>query len=61
MPTNLMRNLIAPMKTPGMGAGYLNANRNKRAITLDDGGPIATSFPIFEQLMGDLGADIRRE
>lgn len=26
---------IAPMKTPGMGAGYLNANRNKRAITLD--------------------------
>lgn len=26
---------IAPMKTPGMGAGYLNSNRNKRAITLD--------------------------
>ena len=26
---------IAPMKTPAMGSGYLNANRNKRAITLD--------------------------
>lgn len=26
---------IAPMKSPGMGAGYLNSNRNKRAITLD--------------------------
>lgn len=26
---------IAPMKTPAMGAGYLNANRNKRSITLD--------------------------
>ena len=30
------------------------------AVTLDDGSPIATSFPIFEQLMGGLGADIRR-
>ena len=26
---------IAPMKTPAMGAGYLNANRNKRAVALD--------------------------
>ncbi len=26
---------IAPMKSPGMGASYLNSNRNKRAITLD--------------------------
>ena len=26
---------IAPMKTPAMGAGYLNANRNKRSVTLD--------------------------
>ena len=26
---------IAPMKTPAMGAAYLNSNRNKRAITLD--------------------------
>ncbi|QXT39555.1 3-phosphoshikimate 1-carboxyvinyltransferase [Gymnodinialimonas ceratoperidinii] len=25
-------------------------------ITIDDAGPIATSFPIFESLMGDLGA-----
>ena len=33
---------------------------SQHAVTLDDGGPIATSFPIFEQLMGDLGADIRR-
>ena len=26
---------IAPMKTPAMGSGYLNSNRNKRSITLD--------------------------
>ena len=32
----------------------------QRPVTLDDGSPIATSFPIFERLMGDLGADIRR-
>ena len=30
-------------------------------VRVDDGGPIATSFPIFEGLMADLGADIRRE
>lgn len=30
-------------------------------VSVDDGGPIATSFPIFEGLMGALGADIRRE
>ena len=29
-------------------------------VRVDDGGPIATSFPIFEGLMADLGADIRR-
>ncbi len=29
-------------------------------VTLDDGGPIATSFPIFESLMGDMGARIER-
>ncbi len=28
-------------------------------ISVDDGGPIATSFPIFEPLMTSLGADIR--
>ncbi|MGB1234261.1 MAG: 3-phosphoshikimate 1-carboxyvinyltransferase [Planktomarina sp.] len=35
------------------------AARNGMAV--DDGGPIATSFPIFEKLMGDLGADLRRD
>ena len=29
-------------------------------MSVDDGGPIATSFPIFEQLMSDLGAGITR-
>ena len=29
-------------------------------VSVDDGGPIATSFPIFEPLMGNLGADLRR-
>ncbi|MCC1494364.1 3-phosphoshikimate 1-carboxyvinyltransferase [Cognatishimia sp. F0-27] len=29
-------------------------------MTVDDGGPIATSFPIFETLMADLGARIDR-
>ncbi len=31
-----------------------------RPMTVDDGGPIATSFPIFEPLMGNLGAEITR-
>ena len=30
-------------------------------VSLDDGGPIATSFPIFEGLMGGLGADVRHD
>ena len=30
-------------------------------VSLDDGGPIATSFPIFEGLMGGLGAYVRRD
>ncbi len=30
-------------------------------VTVDDAGPIATSFPVFEALMRDLGADIRRD
>ncbi|MBU2983400.1 3-phosphoshikimate 1-carboxyvinyltransferase [Lentibacter algarum] len=29
-------------------------------MTVDDGGPIATSFPIFESLMGGLGAVVER-
>ncbi|PVA05307.1 3-phosphoshikimate 1-carboxyvinyltransferase [Thalassorhabdomicrobium marinisediminis] len=29
-------------------------------VSVDDGGPIATSFPIFEDLMADLGAQIER-
>ena len=29
-------------------------------VRLDDGAPVATSFPIFEPLMAGLGADIRR-
>lgn len=29
-------------------------------VALDDGGPVATSFPVFEPLMAALGADIRR-
>jgi 3-phosphoshikimate 1-carboxyvinyltransferase len=30
-------------------------------VRLDDGGPIATSFPIFEGLMTDLGARVTRD
>jgi len=33
---------------------------SQKPMSVDDGGPIATSFPIFEQLMGDLGAQIVR-
>ena len=29
-------------------------------VALDDGAPVATSFPIFEPLMAGLGADVRR-
>ncbi len=29
---------------------------SQKGITVDDAGPISTSFPIFKQLMGDLGA-----
>ncbi len=36
----------------GMGA--------KKAVSVDDGGPIATSFPIFEPLMSALGAKVER-
>ncbi|QUJ75404.1 3-phosphoshikimate 1-carboxyvinyltransferase [Sulfitobacter albidus] len=30
-------------------------------VHVDDGGPIATSFPIFEPLMTQLGADVQRD
>ena len=30
-------------------------------VRVDDGGPIATSFPIFETLMADLGASVSRD
>lgn len=36
----------------GMGA--------KKGVTVDDAGPIATSFPIFEPLMATLGAKLQR-
>ena len=29
-------------------------------VRVDDGGPIATSFPIFEPLMRSLGAQVSR-
>lgn len=34
---------------------------SKKPISVDDGGPIATSFPIFEDLMGGLGATLTRD
>jgi 3-phosphoshikimate 1-carboxyvinyltransferase len=33
---------------------------SQKPVTVDDGTPIATSFPIFEVLMAGLGAEIRR-
>ncbi|MGR3503610.1 3-phosphoshikimate 1-carboxyvinyltransferase [Pseudaestuariivita sp.] len=33
----------------------------QKAVSVDDGGPITTSFPIFEPLMAGLGADLRRD
>ena len=30
-------------------------------VSIDDGSPIATSFPIFETLMASLGASITRQ
>jgi 3-phosphoshikimate 1-carboxyvinyltransferase len=33
----------------------------KEPVRVDDGGPIATSFPVFEPLMTGLGAEIARE
>lgn len=33
----------------------------QKPVSIDDGAPIATSFPIFEPLMATLGANIRRD
>ena len=33
----------------------------QKPMAVDDGGPIATSFPIFERLMAELGAQLRRD
>jgi 3-phosphoshikimate 1-carboxyvinyltransferase len=32
----------------------------QKPMSVDDGSPIATSFPIFERLIGDLGAQLVR-
>jgi 3-phosphoshikimate 1-carboxyvinyltransferase len=34
---------------------------SKAPVTVDDAGPIATSFPVFEPLMRGLGARLERE
>ena len=34
---------------------------SKEKIAVDDARPIDTSFPIFEELMRNLGANIQRE
>ena len=33
---------------------------SQKPMEIDDAGPVATSFPIFQELMGDLGAQFRR-
>ncbi len=33
---------------------------SKQGVTVDESGPIATSFPAFEGLMGRLGASLVR-
>ena len=33
----------------------------RKPVSIDDGAPIATSFPVFESLMATLGANIRRD
>ena len=32
----------------------------RKPMAIDDGSPIATSFPVFETLMAGLGAEIAR-
>jgi len=33
---------------------------SEKPVSVDDGGPIATSFPVFEPLMAALGARVER-
>jgi 3-phosphoshikimate 1-carboxyvinyltransferase len=33
---------------------------SQKPVSVDDGSPIATSFPVFEGLMAELGAEISR-
>jgi 3-phosphoshikimate 1-carboxyvinyltransferase len=33
----------------------------KKPVSIDDGGPVATSFPVFEPLMSALGANFTRD
>jgi 3-phosphoshikimate 1-carboxyvinyltransferase len=33
----------------------------KKPVSVDDGTPIATSFPVFEPLMKELGASVTRD
>ena len=33
---------------------------SQRAITIDDGSPITTSFPSFENLMAQIGANFQK-
>lgn len=33
----------------------------QKPVSIDDGGPVATSFPVFETLMTDLGAQLVRD
>ena len=34
---------------------------SKRAVTIDDGSPITTSFPSFESLMAQIGANFQKQ
>jgi len=43
-----------------MAKGLRAAGVSQKPMTVDDGNPIATSFPIFESLMGNLGAQLVR-
>jgi len=50
--THLDHRIAMSFLVLGMGA--------QKHVNIDDGGPVATSFPIFEELMGDLGAQLIR-